>query len=225
MGGFGSGWWSRDGARVLVEACHALDVNFLLHQGAVRSGVWGTSWSSVDKLGRAVHRASSRVEAIPRGITLRYTTTDHDGNRTEHIVPIVWVRCNFGGERPYFICPGVVNGVTCGRHVAKLYKPPAGSYFLCRHCHNLTYHSCNESGDVHFTAVRQTKRAARKLGLTDPEDVYTTDRPKGMHKRTFQRLRQDVIDAMDREHMAFGIVLRKFVNSLPSKYQDGPSSE
>ncbi len=44
--------------------------------------------------------------------------------------------------------------------------------------------------------MRQTKRAARKLGLTEPDDVYVMERPKGVHKRTFRRLRQDVIDAM-----------------------------
>ena len=36
----------------------------------------------------------------------------------------------------------------------------------------------------------RTRGAAQKLGLVDPEDVYTMDRPKGMHKRTFQRLRR-----------------------------------
>jgi hypothetical protein len=62
--------------------------------------------------------------------------------------------------------------------------------------------------------VDRTKWAARKLGLTDPEDVHIMDRPKGMHKRTFERLRQDVIDAIEHEHWAFGVVLRKFASSL-----------
>jgi len=174
------------------------------------------NWSSVDEWGKTVHDASIGTEATPRGIALRYTTTDYDGNRTEldYDVLVKWARCHFGGKRPYFICPGVVNGVTCMRRVAKLYKPPAGHYFLCRHCHDLTYYSCNESGDVHFTARRRAKRAARKLGLTDPEDVYSMDRPKGMHKRTFQRLQQDVIYAIEHEHSAFGFVMRKFARSL-----------
>ena len=40
------------------------------------------------------------------------------------------------------------------------------------------------------------------------------DRPKGLHKRTFQRLRQDVIDAIERERMAFGVVVRKIARSV-----------
>jgi hypothetical protein len=31
--------------------------------------------------------------------------------------------CRFGGAPPYFICPGVVNGIACGRRVAKLHRP------------------------------------------------------------------------------------------------------
>jgi hypothetical protein len=44
----------------------------------------------------------------------------------------------------YFICPLVVNGRACRRRVAKLYLPPGGEYFGCRHCYNLTYESCKE---------------------------------------------------------------------------------
>jgi hypothetical protein len=47
-------------------------------------------------------------------------------------IDIVRVPCRYGGTRPYFICPGVVNGIACGRRVAKLYGPRR--YFLCRHC-------------------------------------------------------------------------------------------
>lgn len=214
MGGFGSG---RDSTRVPVEGCYLIDINNLLQHGALRPGVCRTiSWSRENTWGEADHRASIGVEATPRGIALHYTTTDYDGNRTEHdyTVPVVWARCNFGGKRPYIFCPGVVNGVTCGRRVAKLYKAPASNYFLCRHCHNLTYYSCNESGDAHFTAVRRTKRAARKLGLDNPEGVYGMEQPKGMHTRTFRRLRHDVLEAIDREHAAFVMVMHKFVSSI-----------
>ena len=43
-------------------------------------------------------------------------------------VRIVHVPCRLGGERPYFICPGVVNGIACGRRVAKLHG--SRRYFL-----------------------------------------------------------------------------------------------
>jgi hypothetical protein len=41
----------------------------------------------------------------------------------EEAVRIVRIPCRFGGARPYFICPGLVNGIACGRRVAKLHGP------------------------------------------------------------------------------------------------------
>ena len=63
---------------------------------------------------------------------LSYRTGQPSGNgrEIEQATPIVWKPCRFGGARPYFACPGVVNGVACSRHVTKLYS--AGSYFLRR---------------------------------------------------------------------------------------------
>ena len=54
-------------------------------------------------------------------------------------VSLEWTPCNFGGERPWFVCPGVVNGKRCGRRVAILYGPR--KYFLRRHCYDLRYES------------------------------------------------------------------------------------
>ena len=58
-------------------------------------------------------------------------------------VRIVHVACRFGGSRPYFVCPGMVNGVACGRRVAKL-AVCIGALFLCRHCHRLGHASQGE---------------------------------------------------------------------------------
>jgi hypothetical protein len=44
----------------------------------------------------------------------------------------------FGGVRWWFLCPD------CSRRCAKLYLPPRRD-FACRHCHDLTYRSCNSS--------------------------------------------------------------------------------
>jgi hypothetical protein len=54
---------------------------------------------------------------------------------------------------------------------------------LCRHFHDLTYESRNESVHLLCTAKRKTRRLAGKLGLSEPEDVYIMDRPKGMQRR------------------------------------------
>jgi hypothetical protein len=55
------------------------------------------------------------------------------GNGIE--IPLTKTPCYFGGERFWFICPD------CHRRVSILYRPRYSSFFLCRHCHDLTYQS------------------------------------------------------------------------------------
>jgi hypothetical protein len=55
-------------------------------------------------------------------------------------VALTWTECNFGGERPWFFCPGA----GCCRRVAILYGP--GRYFLCSHCYDLVYESQRDNG-------------------------------------------------------------------------------
>lgn len=56
---------------------------------------------------------------------------------------LTYAPCNFGNKRPYFICPGVVDGRACGRRTGKLFS--GGRYFLCRHCYNVAYTSQSEA--------------------------------------------------------------------------------
>ncbi|MHC4462183.1 MAG: hypothetical protein ACYS30_12255 [Planctomycetota bacterium] len=78
----------------------------------------------------------------------QYTVTDrHSKEKTDYDykVALQTTPCNFVGVRYWFTCPLSVNGVYCGRRVAKLYKAPGGNYFGCRHCYNLSYESRNET--------------------------------------------------------------------------------
>jgi len=72
-------------------------------------------------------------------IRFAYTVTDRKGNKTDfgYEVNLVTTRCNFGGVRYWFECP------SCGRRVGVLYLAPGDTYFRCRHCNNLSYHSRN----------------------------------------------------------------------------------
>ena len=59
-------------------------------------------------------------------------------SKWEHVqqpAELDWTPCNFGQERPWFLCPGI----GCGRRVAVL--RPAGKYLLCRRCYGLSYQS------------------------------------------------------------------------------------
>ena len=116
---------------------------------------------------------------------------DEEWQDVEEPVPIVWTPCHFGGSRPWFVCPGIVNGVPCGRRVGKLYGP--GRYFLCRHCYRLAYQSQREQ--PHERALRRANSIRMRLGGEPGMLCPFPEKPKGMHWRTYERLRQRVRDA------------------------------
>jgi len=137
--------------RNTVEECLSISIPWLSHHGyfcGFKSGI--IQWKN--RLGEVASSVSIQVamdEALFGGnyIRLQYTQTDsYSGEKTEldYKIELVTTHCNFGGVRYWFICPLVVKGKACRRRVAKLYLPPGGKYFGCRHCYNLTYESCKE---------------------------------------------------------------------------------
>jgi hypothetical protein len=99
--------------------------------------------------------------------------------------------CRFGGVRTYFICPGVVNGVTCGRRVAKLHGPER--YFLCRHCYRLAHASQNEN--AWDRAMRRANKIRQRLGGDPGMTAPFPPKPKGKWRRTYERLREQAFEA------------------------------
>jgi hypothetical protein len=106
-------------------------------------------------------------------------------------VRVARVPCRFGGCRPYFLCPGVVDGVACGRRVAKLHG--AGRYFLCRRCHRLAHASQGEA--AWDRALRRANKIRARLGGEPGMASPFPDRPKGMWRRTYARLRRRALEA------------------------------
>jgi hypothetical protein len=106
-------------------------------------------------------------------------------------VRIVRVDCRFRGARPYFICPGIVNGVACGRRVAKLYGPQR--YFLCRHCYRLGHASQVE--DRWDRELRRANKIRQRLGGEHGMAAPFPAKPKGMWRRTYERLTERALAA------------------------------
>lgn len=74
-------------------------------------------------------------------IVLGYVT----GNLTrENPARLVSTPCRYGGTRWWFLCPICIDGKSCHRRVSALYFID-GKGFGCRHCHDLTYRSSQES--------------------------------------------------------------------------------
>jgi hypothetical protein len=198
MGGLGSGRPSGSG-RSTVEACRSIDVNRLHREGCLRPG-WGGGW----QWQRGTENvASINLRAEADRLHLSYCVRISGGELEDvaETVRIVRLPCPLGGTRPYFICPGVMNGIACGRRVAKLHGP--GRYFLCRHCCRLANSSQRESeGD---RALRRVNKIRRRLGGDPGLDKPFPPKPKGMWRRTYERLCERAFEAETLADEAFAV--------------------
>jgi len=137
--------------RKTVEECTELSVGKMLMNGVFEKGpgsLWSSTWTN--SLGKETGSIGFWFRRSPEGVLylqLSYTITrgnSHEKTPVEYPVGLTTTQCNFGGVRYWFICPLVVDDKPCMRRVGKLYLPPGGKYFGCRHCYNLTYKSCKE---------------------------------------------------------------------------------
>jgi len=178
MGGIGSGRPSGTG-RHTVDGCRSIDVNRLHKAGCLTSG-WRGNWEwKYD--GKRVACISLRFEEDRLVLSYNYRRNGEDLQNIEESVTTVHVPCQLGGTRPYFICPGAVNGVACGRRVAKLHG--AECYFLCRHCYRLAYASQSEG--EWDRALRRANKIQDRLGGDPGIGIFSQPKPKGMWRATY----------------------------------------
>jgi hypothetical protein len=183
--------------RNTVESCRSIDVNRLHKAGCLRPG-WSGGWQWTNT-GERVAWINLRADADHVRLSYRVRIGRREWEDVEETVRIVRVPCRFGGSRAYFICPGVVNGIACGRRVAKLHGP--GRYFLCRHCYRLAHASQSENG--WDRAVRRARKIRRRLG-GDPDIAESfPKRPKGMWHRTYDQLTERAFKAEAEADEAF----------------------
>lgn len=140
MGGYGSTRWGWHRKKTAIEDCLALETTSLLREGLLKrekdvSGVF--DWRS--------RKSSVGFSLLWRHdkplLRLRYTAI---GESVDTVYPMIATDPHFGGVRWWFVCPLIVNGQACRRRVGKLYLPPRGKYFGCRHCYGLSYRSRQE---------------------------------------------------------------------------------
>lgn len=182
MGGYGSG---RRGYKQKAEDCRSLDINRLNREGCLQSG-WQGSWiwsTNGTEVGRINCKAAHRL------FTLDYRVRQHGGDweSVTQSIPVTYADCNYGNQRPYFLCSGVINGNHCGRRVGKLFA--GGKYFLCRHCYNIAY-NC-QSEPRYDRALRRANKTRMTLG-GKAGTVHWIPKPKGMWQRTYQRHRMQI---------------------------------
>ena len=213
MGGFGSGRPSGTGLGK-VESCRSIDVNKLNKAGILQPGyVQGWQWKSD---GKQVAQINMRAEVGWLHLSYRVRIAGGAWECIEEPIRIIRLPCSYGGSRPYFLCPRVRKGITCNRRVVKLHG--ATRYFLCRHCSHIAYASQSEG--VWDRALRSARKTKQRLGGDPDMPFLFPPKPKGMWRRTYERLRSETFNAEVQAEDAFSIQAEKLfarIRHLESK--------
>jgi hypothetical protein len=139
----------RPATHVKAEHCRSLDIR-RWHQAGVlqpgRSGSW--VWTNSDT-GEHVAQVAYAVE--DEFVRLAYLI---DGKPAVREIGLTRTACNYGGTRPWFVCP------LRGERIAVLYL--RGGRFACRHCQGVAHASKSE--DAIDRSWRRQRKAEVKLG-------------------------------------------------------------
>jgi hypothetical protein len=183
VGGLGSGNWYRFGKKTTTGECQSVEVRYLHREGLLKPGRWfSLRWSRAGRETGSIGGMVSEGDR-PQWVLLFYRHRSGPGAEWEDMqepVSFEWSACNFGGERPWFACPGA----GCDRRVAILYGP--GRYFLCRHCYDLAYESQRENQMTR--ALRRAQGIRERFGGSANMTKPFPEKPKGMHWETYDRL-------------------------------------
>jgi hypothetical protein len=177
MGGRGSG--RPAGLGLAVDLCHrthSIDLDWLRRQKLLNPGRWSTLTWSV----RGEKTGSIRFTLNDHGVLLRYRTRSRgeEWRDVEEVVPLVRSETNFSGQREWFQC------LSCQRRCRILY---GGTLFRCRRCQGLRYETQYEP--LFARAATRAIKIRDKLGGNGGIDDPFPPKPKGMHWRTYERLR------------------------------------
>jgi hypothetical protein len=148
MGGSGSGRWGWHTKKTVVEDCLAFSINEVVGRVLPRQVFdkrmnWAGSiiWRRVHS-GEVASSVGYQLlfDNDPR-LVLDYKATSWNGSQSlwNYPVRLLTTPCHYGGVRWWFECSG------CRRRVGKLYIPPQGGRFACRHCYDLSYTSAQEA--------------------------------------------------------------------------------
>ncbi len=211
MGGIGSGRPPMYRTSV-VEDCLSLNANFLHRQGSLRPGSAGhLTWT---RNGKRVSSIGFRMEGNRLILIYRHRSYGDKWEDVKEPIHVVRNPCRFGGTRPYLICPGVMNGVVCGRRVVKLYA--SDKYYFCRHCYRLKYTSQYEN--LWDRSMTRANKIRERLGGDWGTESMLAPRHKGMWRRTYKRLCKEVRLAEAEGDQGFLDYMRKRMPDLENEF-------
>lgn len=185
MGGWGSG---RSGGKPIREDALVIDLALMLRKGWLREGCVGhrhrMTWGANGQDRASISYDFDLADPDNASLTLIYTNKrDSDEGRAEcQRIPLSYTEPPYGGRRWWMICPV--------RHerVGKLYLPAGGDIFAGRKAWRIAYRSQRSAS--RDRAFDKLHRLQRRL---DCEEGWEQPirRPKGMWRRTFERLEEE----------------------------------
>ena len=166
-------------ARPICGHHNFIDIRRWHRDGCLAAGKrFTTSWSWDDEPAGSI---SVRTEADAVVLMFRWRSrTESEWKPVDQRISITWTNCHFGGRRPWFLCP------CCGRSVALLYI--VSNLFSCRQCNGLAYRS--QRIVARHRAISRARKIRLKLGGSGSVIDEFPERPKGMHWKTYNRLRR-----------------------------------
>jgi hypothetical protein len=203
----------RPAYRTTCESCKSIDVRRWHREGRLRAGQsFSWSWTRGGTPSGSIS-VQTETEAV-LFMFRQQSWGDTEWQSVQQRVPITWTACHFGGCRPWFRCTGYTGGRYCGRRVALLYL--AGKLFACRRCYGLAYTSQQES--LWCRGLGKAQKIRMQLGGSPSMLEVFPDRPKGMHWKTYERLRR--AHDLAQQKAMFG--LTQFVDRLERRLRVQP---
>jgi len=191
MGGYGSG---RSGGRPTVEGSLTLDLPRLFKDGCLKVGSWtsGTLRWTVVSTGEetaAIGFQSHLLGEDTGYVRFHWTSTNRwtgETRQCENRITLTTSPQPFGGRRWFFICPRT------GERATKLHLPSGVYTFASRKAYRLGYRCQRETPrDRSLSrAFALREKIGGKGGISD-----FIRKPKGMHRRTFERAMEKVYEA------------------------------
>lgn len=210
MGGYGSGGNNRK--RATVESCIRIDAAMLRRAGMLSDApahAW--AWSFTSRGERAAW-AVAKWQRVGELLAVRIIPAPWQPGQPlpdveTHAVPISRTACHYGKSRAWMHCP------KCGRRVFRLFHYPQVvdqhgrplDMLTCRQCLRLSYDQWQARG---FDRARmQAERMVDKLTSRGAVELdgwrMLPARPRGMHRRTYERIERRYEPAAERALTAY----------------------
>ena len=190
MGGYGSG--ARNRGASTTDEFHKLDL-----AGFPRE--WFEGWRDGSMTWSRGERVTGSIgyRLAPGHMRLIYANGRDDRRQEiDERFDLAFTDQPFGGRRMWIVCR------SCRQRCRVLY---GGRYFRCRKCHRATYES--QYKRICLRGIGSAQRVREKLGGPVGLAYAFPSKPKGMHWRTYRRLREADWAAVDK--MKYALMARK----------------